>query len=303
MSRYQLSRRTMLRGLGASMALPLLDAMIPHTIGGGVARAATAAAANAVGGPLSAAGAPMRMAMIFMPNGVNYADWTPTGEGKDYELSKTLEPLADVKGDFSVLSGLSLDGARAHGDGAGDHARSAAAFLTGAHPYKTAGRNIKIGISVDQVAAQKIGDKTRLPSLELGLDKGAQAGGCDSGYACAYSNNVSWSSDTTPVPKEVNPANVFDRLFGAGGTDEAARIAKERRMKYRKSILDFVAEDAKRLNTQLGKGDQHKMDEFSTSIREIEKRIEHARKLAEAQKTQEVKKPDGFPRPEEGRPD
>src|SRR5690242_10470030 len=155
MSRYQLSRRTMLRGLGASMALPPLDAMIPETIGGGVARAA-ASAANAVGGPVSAAGAPIRMAMIFMPNGVNYADWTPTGEGKDYELSNTLKPLADVKGDFSVLSGLALDGARAHGDGAGDHARSAAAFLTGAHPYKTAGRNIKIGVSVDQVAAQRI---------------------------------------------------------------------------------------------------------------------------------------------------
>jgi hypothetical protein len=300
MSRYQLSRRTMLRGLGASMALPLLDAMIPQTIGGGIARAANAAA-GAVGGPLSAAGAPIRMAMIFMPNGVNYQDWTPTGEGTDYALSKTLEPLADIKGDINVLTGLALNGAKAQGDGAGDHARSAAAFLTGAHPYKTAGRNIKIGVSVDQVAAQKIGEQTRLPSLELGLDKGAQAGGCDSGYACAYSNNVSWSSDTTPVPKEVNPANVFDRLFGGGG-DKAAQEARERRMKYRKSILDFVADDAKRLNAQLGAGDQHKMDEFSTSIREIEKRIEHAQKLAKAQQ-ESIKKPDNFPRPEEGRPD
>jgi hypothetical protein len=297
-SRFQLSRRTMLRGLGASIALPLLDAMIPQTIHGGVARAAAAAAA---GGPVSAAGAPLRMAMIFLPNGVNYSDWTPTGEGKNYTLSKTLEPLADVKNDFSVLTGLALDGARSHGDGGGDHARSAAAFLTGAHPYKTSGRNIKIGVSVDQLAAQRVGDRTRLPSLELGLDKGAQAGNCDSGYACAYSNNVSWSSETTPVPKEVNPANVFDRLFGAGG-DQAAQAARQRRMKYRSSILDFVAEDARRLNQQLGAGDRGKLDEFSTSIREIEKRIEHARQLALKQQT-EVKKPDNFPRPEDGRPD
>jgi hypothetical protein len=289
----------MLRGLGSAMALPLLDAMIPQTIGGGIARAAAEAAG---GGAVSAAGAPLRMAMIFMPNGVHFDDWTPQGEGSDYTLSSTLEPLADVKGDFSVLSGLALDGAKAHGDGPGDHARSAAAFLTGAHPYKTAGRNIKIGVSVDQVAANAIGERTRLPSLELGLDKGAQAGGCDSGYACAYSNNVAWSSDTTPVPKEVNPANVFDRLFGTGG-DKAAREAKERRMKYRKSILDFVAGDAKELNAKLGAGDRRKMDEFQTSIREIEKRIEHARQLALRQQQQVVKPPDGFPRPDDGRPD
>src|SRR5678815_401971 len=148
-SRFQLSRRTMLRGLGTAMALPLLDAMLPQTIGGGLARAAEAT----LGGATGAARAPLRMAMIFLPNGVHYEDWTPTGEGKDYTLSKTLEPLADVKEDFSVLTGLALENAKALGDGPGDHARSAAAFLTGAHPYKTAGRNIRIGMSIDQAVA------------------------------------------------------------------------------------------------------------------------------------------------------
>jgi hypothetical protein len=291
----------MLRGLGAGLALPLLDAMIPQTIGGGIARAAVGAAAK-VGGPVSATGAPLRTALIFLPNGVNYENFKPSTTGKNYELSEALMGLKDVKNDFSLLSGLALDGAKAHGDGGGDHARSAAAFLTGAHPYKTSGRNIKIGVSIDQVIAQKVGDRTRLPSLELGLDKGAQAGGCDSGYACAYSNNVSWSSEATPVPKEVNPANVFDRLFGTSG-DSEAQAAKERRLKYRKSILDFVAEDAARLNNQLGAGDKAKMDEFSTSIREIEKRIEHTRQLALQEQQKPQPKPDNFPRPNDGRPD
>ena len=296
MSRTHLSRRTMLRGLGVTMALPLLDAMLPT---GGVARAAVDAAAKATGG---AAGAfPTRMATIFMPNGVHFRDWTPTGTGKDYTLSPTLEALKDVKGDFSVLSGLALDNARAKGDGAGDHARSAAAFLTGAHPYKTAGRNIKIGVSMDQVAAKHLGTQTRLPSLELGLDRGALAGACDSGYACAYSGNISWSSDTTPVPKEVDPASVFDRLFGSAD-ERANRENQTRRLKFRKSILDFVADDAKRLNGQLGSGDRHKMDEYQTSIREIEKRIENARSLNAEQQRAQAKQPD-MPRPAAGIPD
>jgi hypothetical protein len=157
-------------------------------------------------------------------------------------------------------------------------------------------------MSIDQAVAEAIGDQTRLPSLELGLDKGAMAGNCDSGYSCAYSNNISWSSDTTPVPKEVNPAAVFDRLFGSGG-DKAAREAKERRMKYRKSILDFVAEDTKRLNGELGSGDKHKMDEFQNSIREIEKRIEHAQQIAAKHQQETIKPPDGFARPEDARPE
>src|SRR5215208_4126835 len=181
-------------------------------------------------------------------------------------------PFLDAMAPGTVLSGLTLDNARAKGDGPGDHARSAAAFLTGAHPYKTSGANIKLGISVDQLAANKIGSMTRLPSLELGLDKTQTSGNCDSGYSCAYVSNIAWRSETTPAPKEVDPASLFDRLFGAGN-DKAAAESRAKRAIYRKSILDFVADDAKRLDRQLGKADQQKMDEFETSIREIEKRI------------------------------
>src|SRR4051812_27033772 len=216
-SRSTLSRRTILRGVGATLALPLLDAMIPSA---GLARSALGAATR------QGAAVPLRMAAIFLPNGMHYAHWQPRGTGRDYTLSPTLEPLKTLKDDLLVLSNLALDNARGKGDGPGDHARSAAAFLTGAHPFKTGGSNIKLGVSMDQVAAQTIGHLTRLPSLELGLDRGSGAGDCDSGYACAYVSNVSWSSDTTPVPKEVDPAAVFDRMFGTTGdraADEAAR--------------------------------------------------------------------------------
>src|SRR5437763_7017794 len=193
-----LSRRTVLRGLGATIALPMLDAMIPA---GGIARAAS----NVVGAAGKVATPPVRMAALFLPNGMCYSDWVPKGKGAEWELSKTLSPFEALKGDISPLVGLTLDNARAKGDGPGDHARSAAAFLTGAHPYKTAGKDIRLGVSVDQVAAQKIGDKTRFPSLELGLDKTQTVGNCDSGYSCAYVSNIAWRSDTSPVPKEVDP--------------------------------------------------------------------------------------------------
>jgi uncharacterized protein DUF1552 len=214
--------------------------------------------------------------MFFLPNGMCMGDWTPGKEGPGFELPATLQPLEAVRDQVTVLSGLACDNARAKGDGPGDHARSAAAFLTGAHPYKTAGKGIKLGVSVDQVAAKAIGSQTRLPSLELGLDRGALAGNCDSGYACAYVSNISWSSETTPVPKEVNPSAVFDRLFGARSEREAAE-GRAKRLRYRKSILDFVADDAKRLNRELGKSDQRKLDEFTTAVREIEKRVERDR--------------------------
>src|SRR3954462_3215504 len=249
----QLSRRTMLRGLGVAVGLPFLDAMVPGT----VLNAAQAAGTTAGG---AAAVAPTRMAFFFIPNGVNIPYWTPTKEGFDFDLTPTLEPLKAVKNDCMVLSGLTLDNARAKGDGPGDHARSAAAFLTGAHPVKTAGANIKLGVSADQVIANKVGINTRFPSLELGLDKGDRAGNCDSGYACAYVANISWRSETTPMPKEMNPAPLFDRLFGTGGKESAEARAK--REKYRQSILDYVADDSKRLSAQLGKSDQHKLDEY-----------------------------------------
>src|SRR5688572_22187546 len=259
----RITRRTMLRGLGVAVGLPFLDAMAPGT----VLNAAQAAGTTASG---AAAVAPTRMGFFFIPNGVNIPHWTPTKEGFDYDLSPTLTPLKALKNDVTVLSGLTLDNARAKGDGPGDHARSAAAFLTGAHPYKTSGANIKLGISVDQVAANKIGGMTRLPSLELGLDKTQTVGNCDSGYSCAYVSNISWRSDTTPVPKEVDPASLFDRLFG-DGSPQARDENLAKRLRQRKSILDFVADDSKRLERRLGSGDKHKLEEFTSSIREIEK--------------------------------
>jgi hypothetical protein len=258
-----LSRRAILRGLGVSMALPLLDAMAPR---GFVSEALGAA----VGG---AKKPPVRMAYIFLPNGMRMQDFTPTALGAGFPLPATLAPLKAVASEFSVLSGLALDGARAKGDGGGDHARSAAAFLTGAHPFKTNGANIKLGISVDQVAAMKVGQQTRLPSLELGLDKHMTAGNCDSGYSCAYVTNISWRGETSPVPKEHDPQAVFDRLFRASDFAKASE-GQARRTLLRKSILDYVADDATALDKSLGKSDQRKMDEYLTSIREVEKRIE-----------------------------
>jgi hypothetical protein len=265
--------------LGAAVALPFLDAMAPSVLRAGVASTAST----------TAGASPVRMAMFFLPNGMNMTQFLPEGTGTDWELPATLEPLADVKNDISVLSGLALDNARAKGDGAGDHARSAAAFLTGAHPHKTAGADIHLGVSVDQVAANAIGGQTRLPSLELGLDKGQLAGECDSGYSCAYVSNISWQSPTAPMPHEINPAAVFERLFGSDDERDRAR-----RLRERKSILDFVSDDSKSLSRKLGQSDQLKLDEFTTSIREIEKRVEKARTQTE-QARPTMAKPAGIP--------
>jgi hypothetical protein len=251
-----IDRRTFLRGAGTLLALPWLEAMLP-----GTARAAVAGQA------------PRRLAFIFFPNGAIMPDWTPQQTGKGFELSKTLQPLAPVKDDLLVLSGLAHDKARANGDGPGDHARCAAAYLTGSQPRKTAGADIRVGQSVDQVAADDIGGETRLPSLELGLESGRQAGSCDSGYSCAYSSNISWKTESTPMAKEIDPRAVFQRLFG---TSQADVKAEARRAFYRSSILDFVAEDAERLRRQLGQTDRRKIEEYFTSVREIEQRIDRS---------------------------
>lgn len=271
----QISRRTVLRGLGTAMALPMLEAMMPRTTFGAPA----------------AKKSPVRMAFLFVPNGMNMDDWTPKVEGTDFEISPTLKPVADYKSQMTVLSGLTLNGGRALGDGPGDHARCVASFLTGAHPFKTDGADIKNGMSVDQLAAEKIGKQTRLPSLELGLERSAQAGRCDSGYSCVYTSNMAWRSPTAPVAKEINPAAVFDRLFGSGdkNQDSKSRIKRDR---YKKSVLDFVREDANGLRRRLGSSDQQKLDEYLYAVREIERRIVGVDKLTET----EVDVPD-YPRP------
>jgi hypothetical protein len=261
MSRRHLSRRTVLRGIGTGLALPFLEVMQPT-------RSVLAAGAAAV------ETAPVRMACLFFANGAIMDKWRPTGEGKDFQLSPTLEPLADVKDDLLVLEGLTQHHARANGDGAGDHARNASAYLTGAQPRKTSGADISVGQSIDQTIADRIGSRTNLPSIELGIDRGRNAGNCDSGYSCAYSSNISWKSATTPCAKEQNPRAAFERLFGSPET--AADM--ERRNRNRKSILDFVSEDAKRIQASLSGADRRKLDEYFSSVRDLEQRVARADK-------------------------
>src|SRR4051794_8285994 len=202
-----LSRRTMLRGLGVAMALPWLESMGPMANWASAAAAGPAGVAKAV---------PNRMAFLYVPNGKMMQEWRPTAEGPLTDLPSILQPLAKVKDDLLVVSGLCADKARAHGDGGGDHARAMAAFLTGCQPRKTDGTDIRAGTSVDQLAATRVGDQTRLPSLEIGCEQGSMAGNCDSGYSCVYSSTMAWRSATTPLPKETNPRLVFERLFGSG---------------------------------------------------------------------------------------
>jgi len=253
----RISRRAVLRGLGAAVALPWLEAMAPSPL----ARAASIVAQG-----------PRRLAFLYVPNGVHMPDWTPAREGKGYDLPPILEPLTRFRDDFSVLTGLNQDNASSKGDGTGDHARSMASFLTGAHPKKTEGSNIQAGISVDQIAAKKLGRATRFASLELGCDRGGSSGACDSGYSCAYSTNLSWRSASMPSPKEINPRHLFDRLFGAAGAGQS-RSEQDRARRRRSSLLDLVSEDAHRLRDRLGANDRRKVDEYLTGVRELEVRI------------------------------
>lgn len=252
----RLARRTVLRSGAFALGLPLLEAMTPES------RSVFAAAT-----PEDTKRA-VRMACVFVPNGVIQDTWRPSGDERDWKLSKTLEPLAGVKDHINVIEGLAHDNGRSKKDGAGDHARSCSTFLTSARPVKTSS-NIRLGISVDQVAATALADQSRLPSIELGLLGSRNAGSCDSGYSCAYSSNVSWRSETQPMPKETIPRMAYERMFGTG---DAAQQRRQRML--RQSILDLVREDTKRLLGRVGATDQRKLDEYFTSVREIERRIE-----------------------------
>jgi hypothetical protein len=229
------------------------------------------------------------MACLFFANGAIMDKWRPTGEGKNFELSQTLSPLAEVKDDLLVLEGLTQHHARANGDGAGDHARNASAFLTGAQPKKTSGADITVGQSIDQAIAERVGSQTNLSSIELGIDRGRNAGNCDSGYSCAYSSNISWKTATTPCAKEVNPRAAFERLFGSPQT----AADQERRNRNRKSILDFVSSDAKRIEAKLGGADRRKLDEYLSSVRDLEMRVARAEKSSK--EIPELALPDGVP--------
>src|SRR2546427_1653356 len=235
MSKMVISRRTALKGMGVAIGLPVLEAMMPS---------------------LSYAAPPVRtfpkrMAFVYVPNGVNMYGWTPSSVGPLGDtLPDTLTPLHPFRNDLLVLSGLTVDKARPNGDGPGDHARAMSAFLTGCQPRKTSGADIRAGISVDQLAAQRVGTATRFPSLEIGCEGGRLAGNCDSGYSCAYSSNLSLRSESAPQPKEVNPRSVFDRLFSNTQRSEAEQ-ARDLRNQFNQSILDFVRDDANRLRSRL----------------------------------------------------
>jgi len=272
-----LSRRTILRGLGSTLALPWLEAMGPVT-------------SWAAGNTPASQAAPNRMAFVYVPNGINMADWRPKEVGELKDLPATLATLDAFKKDFSIFTGLTADKARANGDGGGDHARALSAFLTGTQPRKTDGTDIRAGVSVDQVAAGRLADRTRLASLEIGTEAGSMAGNCDSGYSCVYSSTMSWRSATQPLPKEVDAKLVFDRLFGSGSAQERAR-----RDAQRKSVLDLVKEDFKELNGKLGRSDQRKLDDYFAAVRDLELRIERAAHLPEPRLPDGVSKPSTTP--------
>ena len=271
-TKKHLSRRTFLHGLGASIALPYLDAMSP-------AFAAPAPPAT-------------RVAFVYTANGIIMNDWTPTETGSAFAFSKTLKPIEAFRDQTTIISGLAHKNGEALGDGPGDHARAGASWLTGAHPKKTQGADIRNGQSIDQVVAQQIGQTTPLPSLEVGLQDVRMVGGCDSGYSCAYSNTISWSSPTTPLPYENNPRRVFERLFGDGETtDPDARAVQ---LRQNRSLLDFVLEDTQRLAPKLGASDRSKLSDYLDSVREVERRIQNVEQR-EAEELPSLDRPEGIP--------
>jgi hypothetical protein len=263
-TKKHLSRRTMLQGLGVAVSLPLLDSMIPALT------AQTKTAANVV----------PRVGFVYVPHGAVMDKWTPIGTGADFELGPILSPLAKHRNNVIVLSNLCHHQAEALGDGGADHARSSSTWLNGVHAKKTEGEDVRAGTTVDQMAAEKIGQDTRFPSLELGTeDMTSLIGACDVGYSCAYMNTISWRTPTTPLPMEINPRVVFERLFGEGGT-LPERLA---RMDEDQSILDQITSSVPRLQRGLGTRDRTRMNEYLENIREIERRLQIAEKQAGAQ--------------------
>ena len=263
-------RRTVLRGLGASLALPLLDGMVP----------ALEAVRNTAANPVR------RLGIVYVPNGIMMDHWTPTTEGTGFDLPTILQPLESFRDSLQVLSGM-------YGvDGEGPHARAATRFLTGVTANPDNGSNLRAGVSMDQIAGRVLGRETQLATLELAIDGRDFAGSCDDGFSCAYTNTISWANETTPLPMENNPRVVFERLFGdSGSTDPAVRKA---RLSKDASLLDSVTERARDLSRQLGAGDQAKLRQYLDAVRDIERRIQ----MAEAQSDRElpvIDQPAGIP--------
>jgi len=274
-----LPRRTFLRGVGATLALPLLDSMAS---------------------PVRASAPPIRVGYVYTPNGIVGACdksprpfmWTPKTSGANFEFSPTMKALEPFREKLNVFSGLAQVNGRALGDGPGDHARATATFLTGVHPYKTGGADFRLGVSADQIAARELGKQTQLSSLELGLEPQPLAGNCDSGYTCAYMS-MSWRGANSPLPAEINPRAVFERLFGDGeSTDPTVRTA---RLEQQKSVLDYVSHSLARLHQRMGAGDRRKIEEYLDSVRDIERRIAVAEEQSHTLTLPEIERPRAVP--------
>jgi uncharacterized protein DUF1552 len=277
---HTLPRRTFLRGVGATLALPCLESM--------------AAGASAAPAP------PVRLGYVYTPNGIIGACdksprrfmWTPKTVGTDFEFSPTMKVLEPFREHLNVFSGLAQVNGRALGDGPGDHARATATFLTGVHPRKTGGADFQLGISADQIAAKELGKYTQLSSLELGLEPQPLAGNCDSGYTCAYMS-MSWRGPTSPLPAEINPRTVFERLFGEGDSTDAT--ARQARLAHEKSVLDYVTASLSRLRMRIGAGDQRKLEEYLESVRDIERRIQRAEEQSATLLLPNIERPGAVP--------
>jgi hypothetical protein len=270
-----LSRRTILRGMGATVALPLLDAMIP---------ALTAAADTP-------AKAVQRLGVVYHPNGVIYDKWVPTGVGADFEFSPTLAGLQPFRDKLTIITGLFMDQAEALGDGGGDHSRASGGYLNGVHVRKS-DTVVEAGISMDQIVAKAFERETQLSSLQLQMDDNSLVGSCDVGYSCAYSSTISWLTPSLPLMAENNPRVVFERLFGASdSTDPKVRAA---RLRQDKSILDSVTDRVKQLQRQLGASDTTKVNDYLTSLRDVERRIQKTEEQSATQVT-DVARPAGIP--------
>ncbi|MBU3002134.1 DUF1552 domain-containing protein [Paraglaciecola arctica] len=250
------SRRMFLKGLGAAVALPAMESLLP----------------NAMAKTLEQR--PKRMTVFYSPNGIRMQKYTPSIVGKNFETTPILKPLEKMRDKYSIISGLAHYQASAFGDPPAGHGRSCPAFLTGAHAKATEGADIYCGISADQVAAKYFAKDTQLGSLELGIEPPSLLGSCDISYSCTYTNTISWKSPTQPLPAMVTPSDVFEHLFGDGNKiDETTR---QMRLAHKSSILDFINHEAKRLNQKLGMNDRHKMEQYLESIRDVERRITKA---------------------------
>ena len=283
-----LSRRRFLRQVGLCLSLPALESSLTRGLAAATASGAPRLAAT------TATGAPLRTAFLYFPNGAIPAAWWPTGTEKSFELNRTLQPLAKVKDKIQIVGGLTDLSAVGGADGGGDHARANGTFLTGVRIKKSGGADFRAGVSADQIIAHQIGLLTPFRSLELSCDSIQNAGTCDTGYSCVYQHNLAWSSPTTPLTPEIDPRLLFERLFGAGPRNERQQNLLLRQQQQR-SILDFILDDSRALQREVSGRDRVKLDEYFTSVRDIELRIHEAEKSRAHRPQPAADAPTGIP--------